>query len=80
MDEKGIDRALGAEIRAQRARRNWTRAELATRAGISESSIQRFESGQRSVTVANLVSLGEALRIDPRSMVAAALAQQGEEL
>ena len=76
---KRIDRALGAEIRAQRARRDWTRAELAERSGISESSIQRFESGQRAVTLANLVAIGEALRVDPRAMVESALREAGKE-
>lgn len=57
MDDMWINAAVGAELRAARARRGWTRAELAEKSGVTEISIRRYESGTRSVPVDTLVAL-----------------------
>lgn len=57
MDNERINRAVGAELRAARARRGWSRDELSERVGVSVPSIRRYESGERSVPVDTLVTL-----------------------
>lgn len=64
MDEARINRAVGAELRAARARRGWSRAELVKRSGVSAPSLQRYENGTRSVPVDTLVHLASILDMD----------------
>lgn len=51
MDDVRINKAIGDELRAARARRDWTREELVRRSGVSIASIRRYENGARSVPV-----------------------------
>jgi len=57
MEDERINRAVGAELRAARARRGWSRDELSERVGVSVPSIRRYESGARSIPVDTLVAL-----------------------
>lgn len=63
MDESRINQAVGAELRAARARQDWTREQLAEASGVPAVSIRRYESGARSIPVATLVALVTALKI-----------------
>lgn len=71
-DGAEIRTRLGAEIRAARARRGYSQAELADLSGISRSAILRFESGERSIDIVRLFALAEALRVSPGSLLDAA--------
>ncbi|PQM45714.1 hypothetical protein C1Y40_04158 [Mycobacterium talmoniae] len=64
MDASRINLAVGAELRAARARHGWSREELAERSGVSPVSIRRYEGGMRSIPVDVLVCLIEVLKID----------------
>ncbi|KAA8890286.1 helix-turn-helix transcriptional regulator [Nocardia colli] len=68
-----INRAVGAELRAARARRALTRPQLAALTGLGVSTIQRFENGDRSPDMQQLHALCTALDIPMREFVAAAL-------
>ena len=61
MDAERINQAVGAELRAARARLDWTRQKLSEETGVSPASIQRYESGDRSVPVDVLVELMNAM-------------------
>jgi transcriptional regulator with XRE-family HTH domain len=61
------DMRLGSAIRLLRQRRHWTQAELAARAGVSDTTISRIERGHiRSLTVATIQEVASELdvRID----------------
>ncbi|MBF6356533.1 helix-turn-helix transcriptional regulator [Nocardia higoensis] len=68
-----INRAVGNELRAARARRDLTRQQLAGLTGLAVSTIQRFENGDRSPDMQQLHALCSALGIPMRDFVALAL-------
>lgn len=63
MDNAWINNAVGAELRAARARRDWSRDELAERSGVPAATLRRYEDGTRTVPVTTLVALVRALGI-----------------
>lgn len=68
-----IDAAIGVELRAQRQRRKYSRATLAEMSGVSDKTIQRFEEGERSPDVQQLVKLTAALEMTVLDFVGLAL-------
>jgi transcriptional regulator with XRE-family HTH domain len=54
-------RALGARARALRLIREWSQAELASRAGIGVATVQRFEK-TGTASLENLVRIASALQ------------------
>lgn len=68
------DAAVAAQLRAERARRDWTQAELAGRAGLHYNTIHRIEKGQRGMSLAQLYAICGALGIDPGEFLDAAQA------
>ncbi len=75
MDVQAINAAVGAEIRAARAKRGYNQRELAERAGLGFSTIRRLESGERAADVPQLRAICDALRVDPGELVTRALAE-----
>lgn len=63
MDDNRINQAVGAELRAARARQGWTREQLEEASGVPIVSIRRYEGGSRSIPVDTLVKLVVALKI-----------------
>ena len=51
---------LGSRLARHRLERNWTQAELATRAGVGQATVQRAERGE-SVQMTSMVKLLRAL-------------------
>jgi len=49
--------ALGARLKEARLLRNWTQAEIAEKAGLSESSIRKVEAGSPHITVGAYLAL-----------------------
>jgi len=49
--------ALGERLREARLRRNWTQEQTAAKAGLSESSVKKVESGSPRITVGAYLSL-----------------------
>ena len=64
---------LGNVVRDMRVTRGWSQAELATAAGMTQSSIARFEAGGTVPTLPVLGRIAEALdasltvRVEPRT-------------
>lgn len=48
---------LGARLKEARLRRNWTQAQTAEKAGLSESSIKKVEAGTPRITMAAYLAL-----------------------
>jgi len=48
---------LGARLKEARLRRNWSQQQTAEKAGLSESSIKKVESGSPRITVSAYLSL-----------------------
>ena len=48
---------LGDRLREARLRRNWTQAQTAEKAGLSESSVKKVESGSPRITMGAYLSL-----------------------
>lgn len=53
----------GSNVRAERARRNMSRKELATATGIAESTIGNYENGASAINFDNAVKLADAFGI-----------------
>ena len=49
--------ALGTRLKEARLLRNWTQADVADKAGLSESSIRKVESGSPHITVGAYLAL-----------------------
>ena len=69
-----INRALAAQVRAGMALRDMTIAELATRTGESESTINRIRAGA-DVQVSKIYAIASALDLDPVRMLEDALTE-----
>lgn len=50
-------RELGERLREARLRRNWTQAQTADKAGLSESSVKKVESGTPRITMSAYLAL-----------------------
>jgi DNA-binding XRE family transcriptional regulator len=59
--ESDFLQALGARLRAMRARRDMSRRELSRRSGISERYIAQIEAGKGNVSIVLLLRLASAI-------------------
>ncbi|HET9656278.1 MAG TPA: helix-turn-helix transcriptional regulator [Kineosporiaceae bacterium] len=64
--------AIAANVRAERARRRWKQEELASRAGMSRTTVGDIEAGKRKVTADYLPGLCRALDVPLATLVAGA--------
>ena len=53
--------ALGSRLKEARLLRNWTQAEIAAKAGLSESSIRKVEAGSPHIMVGAYLALLDVL-------------------
>ncbi len=53
--------ALGIRMKEARLLRNWTQADIAAKAGLSESSIRKVEAGSPHITVGAYLALLDVL-------------------
>lgn len=70
---KAINQAIGAELRGLRAKRGMSREDLKAATGMGISTIQRFENGERSPELPQLVRLLKALDMPVSEFLDAAL-------
>lgn len=59
----------GAKLRAIRALRNFSQAELAARAGVSPTAIAEYEQGKRDLRAATIRKLCDALGVQVKYIV-----------
>ncbi len=60
-----IDSLLGARVRALRASRGFSRADLARRMRVHPSALQRFEDGAARMSAEDLYQICRSLRATP---------------
>jgi transcriptional regulator with XRE-family HTH domain len=70
--EAGLNAAVAAELRAERAAQNLTVQQLADRADVPYASLRRYLAAERYIDVAVLHALAVALHTTPAALVAAA--------
>lgn len=61
--------ALAARVRLLRRDRGWSRAELATRSGLSVRFLARVESGEGNISILRLEALARALGTTPEALL-----------
>lgn len=69
MDRTTIYEAVGGNIRRERVERHMNQAELARRVGLSRTSVTNLELGRQSLLVHQLVSIANALGVEPASLI-----------
>ena len=63
LDEQAFLRELGGRIRQRREQQNLTQAELGDRCGLHRTFIGSVERGERNVSVLNLRTIAQTLRV-----------------
>lgn len=65
-DKQALNEQVGSRIRQMRKDRNMTLLELADKVGLSEGTVQRYESGNiNNVYIGMVQKFAEALNVDP---------------
>ena len=64
-----LDSAIGANLKAARLQSVVTQAELADAIGVDRTTITKWETGQRSLTVAHLLQIARVLDIAPQDLL-----------
>ena len=62
-DPRRVEAALARNLREWRAKRGWSQAELATRAGLSKGMLVQVEQAQTNPSIATLCKLANALGV-----------------
>jgi len=60
---------IGANIKAERARRGWTRNQLAAKSGVSAHAIEDIERGLNNPRVSTLIRIAQALDIEAQALL-----------
>ena len=68
-----IQHELGRVIRAERVRRRMTQLDLIAKSGLGRSTVRRIESGERDMSVSQLLAIAAALDVSPVAILADAL-------
>jgi transcriptional regulator with XRE-family HTH domain len=68
--EPTIDEQIGARLRVARLQVVLTQDELAQALGIDRSTVAKWETGQRGMTVENLIRAAAVLEISPQQLLA----------
>ncbi len=64
MPDRDVLERIGANVRAERARRRLTQEQLADRAGLAVTQVARMERGEVDSGVTKYVSIARALHMD----------------
>lgn len=64
--------AVGAQVRAQRERRGWSRRELAAHCGVSERFLAQLETGDGNISLRRFAEVAHSLGTTPSALLAIA--------
>lgn len=70
---------LGSIVRARRQELDWTQLDLAARLGWTGATVSRLETGDRPVTVQDLILLAHALAFPLEDLARAAALSVGQQ-
>ncbi len=65
MEKDSINKFIGNRIKNCRIDNGLTLKDLAVKVALSESNVQRYESGNINIYVSNLVKFAKALNVEP---------------
>ncbi|MEU6580621.1 helix-turn-helix transcriptional regulator [Nocardia sp. NPDC046763] len=68
-EKKALAWAAGSKLRGLRGERRLTQQQLADLLGWNKKTIQRFENGEREMTMGQVFELAEALSVSPAEFV-----------
>jgi len=71
--------AVGAQVRAHRERRGWSRRELAAHCGVSERFLAQLETGDGNISLRRFAEVAHSLGTTPSTLLAAADAPANEK-
>jgi len=77
--DEGLNAAVAAELRAERAAKDLTAKQLSALAGVPYASLRRYLGAERHIDVATLAELCRALDLDVVALVARAAERLGRE-
>lgn len=60
---------VGIVIKSLRIQRNLTKEALATELGISESTIKKYENGERALSITNLFKIIDYFKVDANTIL-----------
>lgn len=69
MPDDYLTEFLGAEIRAERARKQMTQVELGQAAGLHHITILRLENGKRSLSAVQFIKISNALGVQASDLL-----------
>ena len=69
MDNKEIIKLFASNLRAERARKDYTQEQLACKADITEEYLNRIEKGKYSPSLIVIVNLALALDVDLNTLM-----------
>src|SRR5687767_4295125 len=64
--------SVGAQVRAHRERRGWSRRELATHCGVSERFLAQLETGDGNISLRRFAEVAHSLGTTPSALLAVA--------
>lgn len=68
----GVGRVVAANVRAERARHDWTQQYLADLLGTSQTTVSQVESGRCALDLDDVLALCAALQVPIRSLLVGA--------
>lgn len=71
--------AVGAQVRAHRERRGWSRRELAAHCGVSERFLAQLETGDGNISLRRFAEVAHSLGTTPSALLASADAPTNEK-
>jgi len=69
MSDTTIDARVGERLRASRLRAVLTQGELATALGVDRSTVAKWESGERAMTVSALTRAAQVVGVPPAALL-----------
>jgi transcriptional regulator with XRE-family HTH domain len=73
------DRAVAAQLRAERARVDITQVQLAERSGLAINTVRRIENEERTMSLPQLFALCRALDVEPGRFIDAAQTEANKQ-
>ena len=71
---------VGIVIKSLRIQRNLTKEALAAEIGISESTIKKYENGERALSITNLFKIIDYFKVDANTILNVAESKKGTSI
>lgn len=78
-DLDDFDRRLGERLKALRAKRGLSLADVAAEIGVSYQQMQKYEAGQNSLSVKRMLRIADLLVVDPHVVLKSVFPESCED-